>query len=537
MSLLQLVGLAVVATIASVACNIVTVVLTARLWKVPGVGFARAFRLTLVWIGLSLVAGAAMLILSGSAGSDMVAVPICLLLYCLQWMATAKLLGASRGRAFLVWISTTLIVAAIGVLIGFGLRMFTHAYITPTGSMAPTIIGLHCDEQCASCGYTFAASLAHRRDERTWLDEPEKLKTLCVNCREPHAIGKKTKTLQGDRFLVDKTAAPVRWSVVAFRQPSDRSQVVLKRLVGLHGEKIELARGDVFIDGKLLRKEPHVATDLWLPLHDSSFVPKAIHEGTPHWRPRDEKSGWRQAGSTWTVEPTGEERQSLEFVGSITDVVSYNAEPEHTTIPLHSLGDVLVACRFVSLAGDGDIRFEWAFAGSDVVANISATGNVAIQATAASGDRARAQGRFSSPLSDGDSLAFAVRDGQAYVLKGDDLAALATFGPNDVESFAALGVSHEKGCKLALSVGNYALSIDRITIHRDVYYIDRDEAGEVGEEDECHSCTLGPDEWFLLGDNSARSYDSRMYSGAQSSDLMGVARWIYWPPARWRELK
>jgi signal peptidase I len=54
---------------------------------------------------------------------------------------------------------------------------------------------------------------------------------------------------------------------------------------------------------------------------------------------------------------------------------------------------------------------------------------------------------------------------------------------------------------------------------------------------------LGPDEYFVLGDFSARSADSRNWrEGAEGhppyavplSHIVGVASMIYWPPARWR---
>lgn len=61
-----------------------------------------------------------------------------------------------------------------------------------------------------------------------------------------------------------------------------------------------------------------------------------------------------------------------------------------------------------------------------------------------------------------------------------------------------------------------------------------------------HPITLGPDEYFMLGDNTSISYDSRWWSVAATghqigavprSELMGRATAVYWPPARWRVLR
>lgn len=58
--------------------------------------------------------------------------------------------------------------------------------------------------------------------------------------------------------------------------------------------------------------------------------------------------------------------------------------------------------------------------------------------------------------------------------------------------------------------------------------------------------TLGPDEYFVLGDFSAQSNDSRIWQRAApghqpfavpESHLRGVVTHIYWPPERWRILR
>jgi len=52
-----------------------------------------------------------------------------------------------------------------------------------------------------------------------------------------------------------------------------------------------------------------------------------------------------------------------------------------------------------------------------------------------------------------------------------------------------------------------------------------------------HPIVLREGEYYFLGDNSSRSKDSRFWGAASRSDLIGVARWIYWPPHRWREFR
>jgi len=64
--------------------------------------------------------------------------------------------------------------------------------------------------------------------------------------------------------------------------------------------------------------------------------------------------------------------------------------------------------------------------------------------------------------------------------------------------------------------------------------------------DEEHPAKLGPDEYFVLGDFSARSMDSRFWErgaprhspyAVPADHLVGVVTHIYWPPSRWRALR
>jgi signal peptidase I len=43
---------------------------------------------------------------------------------------------------------------------------------------------------------------------------------------------------------------------------------------------------------------------------------------------------------------------------------------------------------------------------------------------------------------------------------------------------------------------------------------------------------LGPDEYFVLGDNSSASLDSRHFGPIRRDSIIGRVNWIYWPPGR-----
>lgn len=48
--------------------------------------------------------------------------------------------------------------------------------------------------------------------------------------------------------------------------------------------------------------------------------------------------------------------------------------------------------------------------------------------------------------------------------------------------------------------------------------------------------TLGPEEWWVLGDAEGASTDSRTFGPVRAELIRGVARLVYWPPARRRLL-
>ena len=44
---------------------------------------------------------------------------------------------------------------------------------------------------------------------------------------------------------------------------------------------------------------------------------------------------------------------------------------------------------------------------------------------------------------------------------------------------------------------------------------------------------VGPDEYFVMGDNRVRSTDSREYGPVKADLLVGRVLLRYWPPRRW----
>lgn len=95
---------------------------------------------------------------------------------------------------------------------------------------------------------------------------------------------------------------PKRWEVVVFRNPTEPSQAYVKRVVGLPGESVELKQGDVWINGRRARKSLAKQTAVRILVYDHNFEPADDEEWQPRWHPADEKSGWRRNGQTFVFE-------------------------------------------------------------------------------------------------------------------------------------------------------------------------------------------------------------------------------------------
>jgi signal peptidase I len=117
--------------------------------------------------------------------------------------------------------------------------------VTVAGSsMAPALEGPHATYRCAACEKAFSLGLDQGSPE------------MAAACPECGRLVERAESVDvaGDRLLVDRTAfalrGPRRWEVVVFRSPVDDAALVVKRVVGLPGETVALAGGDVLIDGE-----------------------------------------------------------------------------------------------------------------------------------------------------------------------------------------------------------------------------------------------------------------------------------------------
>src|SRR5687768_6913196 len=155
----------------------------------------------------------------------------------------------------------------IAFVLAFLFRTFeAEAFVIPTGSMAPTLMGRHKDVDCPKCGYRYQVSASEEES-----DDPRAMSVDCVAgmCPMCHYVlpmrpdlpesvtefGDRNeidfqRSYNGDRILVNKYiyafSDPQRWDVVVFKFPGNAQVNYIKRLVGLPGETLRIFQGDLF---------------------------------------------------------------------------------------------------------------------------------------------------------------------------------------------------------------------------------------------------------------------------------------------------
>ncbi|MGD0656104.1 MAG: signal peptidase I, partial [Thermoguttaceae bacterium] len=158
------------------------------------------------------------------------------------------------------------------------------------GSMAVALLGMHHDVICADCGFAFACDTAVR---------PASPRAICPNCGYANNNMESLPDLDGDRVLIDRWAfhfrQPRRWEIVAFRYPQEARKIVIKRVVGLPGESIQILNGDVYVNGQIQRKTLDRQRSMAVMVYDANYSPARTPTGPilhPRWQGENEKSLW-----------------------------------------------------------------------------------------------------------------------------------------------------------------------------------------------------------------------------------------------------
>ncbi|MBN2490971.1 MAG: signal peptidase I [Planctomycetes bacterium] len=120
--------------------------------------------------------------------------------------------------------------------------------------------------------------------------------------------------LEGDRVIVDKWALllgePRRWDVTVFRYPLDIRRNFIKRLVGMPGERLTVADGDIWINQKIERKPATAQRSIWV-----ERFPQVPRFALPPDRGRFQlaSDGWKGSADRFAAAPAAGETLRLAF--------------------------------------------------------------------------------------------------------------------------------------------------------------------------------------------------------------------------------
>ena len=201
----------------------------------------------------------------------------------------------------------------IAFILAFLIRGFdAEAFVIPTGSMAPTLMGRHKEVTCPECGILYAINAS---DETELFIVEHRLPEVgvCWNCRYRTNVDA-TPSFKGDRILVMKfpyempflpgSSGPKRWDVVVFHYPEKPETNYIKRHVGLPGDDLKINHGDIQArpsrtnSSFRIERKPLIHQDaMQMLVYDDAHRPKAF-EGKPEWL------RWR-TGANWTEQTSG----------------------------------------------------------------------------------------------------------------------------------------------------------------------------------------------------------------------------------------
>jgi len=442
-------------------------------------------------------------------------------------------------------------------MLAFVFRAFVmEAFRIPTGSMADTLKGAHFQLACPQCGYEYAYNYGSEQvPNYDVYIEPGSPR--CPSCGFFLPDRTRMTPANGDRILVLKCIyqflEPQRWDVVVFKNPGEPEQNFIKRLIGRSGETVEIVDGDVYINGEISRKPPKIQQELWMPVYENDYQPVRPELG------RFNGHRWRQPfqniqGSRWDFNAAGPTVFGLESNPDDIHVMfydtklgndfgaencAYNPSRTHNGPPYCS--DLMV--RFYAnfsepegAVGIGLSKYRKRYKGS-----VDAAGRMTIAESDDGAEWTKRAGRkMERPVLNKPTLVrFVNIDHQLIFQFGDEILTYDLGRNRDAAGPVNGNVEPE-----VRIFGSGKLLLSHIAISRDIYYTTPEQVGEACFASTGHPFKLDAGEFFVLGDNSPASHDSRLWSnkgigingelvyrpGIVPRDyLVGKAVFVYWP--------
>ncbi|MEK6676128.1 MAG: S26 family signal peptidase [Planctomycetota bacterium] len=401
---------------------------------------------------------------------------------------------------------------------------------------------------------------------------------------------------------------PTRWDVTVFKNPANGVENYIKRLVGLPNEVLMIVDGDIYtapasqlsprtivelkdfvaqkhllLSGKesgiltrvsdetlselderltIARKTPEAQEALWFNVYDHDHLPKTVDAYQPRWLAgRGTSSPWDAKGRKVRFRGLDVPPDTLEFGGkSIAAAYAYNMPKSDERQP--PVNDQRVRFVFTPQSEQGSMAAELSKGSRKFRATLNMDGRVSItepDSNPSQEDSIHLETRL-SPFSVNRPVAVSFEnvdyrlslhvDQREVLASSTEQGSLNFYGP-DVHGLRT------KSLKSAVPPRLYgeraAFDISHLVIERDIYYYQATlRESKWSDGDRAWGTTGNPiflreGEYFMLGDNSPRSQDSRLWGDINNNkylqergdayqlgtvpedQLIGKAFFVYWP--------
>jgi signal peptidase I len=325
------------------------------------------------------------------------------------------------------------------------------------------------------------------------------------------------------------SSPPVRFESVVILRGGETTPIV-KRVVGIAGESVQISNGDLLIDNHRLppdapRPPPVVVfDDRWQRVEDAFGMGGT--KGNP----------WTREGAAWNLDATkiahGEQTGLMYLLANVHD--DYLA-PDHSLVRgKESVNDLVLECEVRADEAHGDLRFMLTEQGDtfELAIHIGEHGDAEIALTRrADVEEALDSARVPFAANAWHRVRFSNIDNALRAeLDGRAVFAPRVYKENHIHPHDSAHEGKSFPHRVYLGGDEGKFSFRSIRVLRDLYYTQRGRFGVEGPAE------LGPDEYFVLGDNSSESRDSREWGPVHASEILGRPVFVVWPPGHIRKL-
>lgn len=313
----------------------------------------------------------------------------------------------------------------------------------------------------------------------------------------------------GDWLFIQKED-PKRDDLVVFVEPGT-GKYAIKRVAAVPGEAVQIVDGDLYLDGEVHQRSLTSVEDL---------VPMLDIVGDEADTSMDfSKQGFARAGERhWKLEGAGV--AFLQRPPTADYLMRGDSIPGE--LPAQDLG---LEVEFDLLTPDSELHLVLRKGQSTFLAVLSENGErlqLLLQAPNQLGAEVLLEVLVSSPAASGTAFFTLADHAMTFVLNGEVVAADFAYPTPQPHQNSELPVDFRKMEHAGVG-GIGPLMVGRIRLGRDILYRS---SGTYGG---AKALQLADGQYFLLGDNSPQSRDSRQYGPVPGERILGIVTSRTWP--------